>query len=103
MSGHYLIRIESWPYSGIVQELAGPREQAFLVPAQDIKEALALAELFRDGMLTNPHVWQAPIKEIRQARRDEHARFERPCVTSTTAARNATPTPTPGGLAEGER
>lgn len=112
MSGRYLIRIEAWPYSleegrDVAQALAGPRVQSFVVPASDIKAALAQAELFRAGMLTNPYVWEAPITEVRLARHDEDARFTRPCVTSVREARqrraSATPTPTPGGLAEGER
>ncbi|CAB4953340.1 unannotated protein [freshwater metagenome] len=110
MSGRYLIRIEAWPYSleegrDVAQALAGPRVQTFIVPAGDIRAALAKAELFRDGMLTNPHVHQAPITEVRLAMIGEEARFDRPCVTSVREVRQkrATPTPTPGGLAEGER
>ncbi|GEL42306.1 hypothetical protein MEX01_28970 [Methylorubrum extorquens] len=98
MSGRYLIRIEAWPYSleeggEVAQALAGPRVQAFIVPADDIRAALAKAEIFRDGMLTNPHVWQAPITEVRLANHGEEARFERPCVTSVPKARRASPAP----------
>lgn len=92
MSGRYLICIEAWPYSleegqDVAQALAGPRVQSFIVPANDIKAALAQAELFRNGMLTNPYVWEAPITEVRLARLDEDARFTRPCVTSIREAR----------------
>lgn len=90
----YLIRIQAWPYSMDVgpdaaQAMAGPPEQSFTVPAQDIRAALAMAELFRDGMLTNPFVWQARIVEVRQAERGEDIRFERPDVTSVPKLRLA--------------
>ncbi len=101
MSDRYLVRIQAWPYSMEVgpdaaQAMAGPQEQALMVPAQDIRGALAMAELFRDGMLTNPFVWQARIVEVRQARHGEDARFEKPCVTSVPKVRLASdPSPLP--------
>lgn len=72
MNDHFVIRIESWPYSLghgqiVDQAYAGAREQTFTVQAQHIHEALEKAVLFQQGMLTSPFVWQAPIVEVREA------------------------------------
>lgn len=78
MGDRYLIRIAVWPYSSIEQKYAGQREQTFIVTAQSIRQALDKAELFQAGILTSPWVWEAPIKEVREAAHDEEARPSRP-------------------------
>lgn len=74
MAERYLIRIAVWPYSSIEQKYAGPREQVFTVAAQSMRQALEKAELFQAGILTSPWVWEAPIKEVREAAHEEDAR-----------------------------
>ena len=111
MGDRYFIRIEAWPYSleegrDVAQALAGPRQQSFIVTAEHIKAALVQAELFRDGMLTNPYVHQARITEIREARHDERVYFTRPCVTSVSEARSKRrpeASPSSGPIPHGKR
>lgn len=63
------IEIEVWPYStgaGSAEDkkAVGERSHQFVVPADDIHEAVKKAELIVQGIKTNPRVWQAPIMGI---------------------------------------
>lgn len=69
MTGNWKITVCVWPYSTGVgaaedQKAAGERTQVLEVSATDIRDALRQAELFVQGIKTNPRVWQAPIKSI---------------------------------------
>lgn len=60
------ITIEAWPHStGAGQEAdqkaAGDREHYFYVDAENIRDAMKMAECFAQGMERNPAVWKAPI------------------------------------------
>jgi hypothetical protein len=63
------IIIEAWPHStGAGQEAdqkaAGERESYFYVSANDIGEAMRMAQCFAEGIKHNPAVWEAPITGI---------------------------------------
>ena len=64
MSDVYLVRIAVWPFSGVDQAFARPRDQLHVVRADDIRGALSGAELIARGLSMNPAVWRAPIREI---------------------------------------
>lgn len=63
------IEIQIWPHSTgngaiIDQENAGPRDNVFSVIADDFSHAVIIAEYIAQGIMTNPRVWQAPIRSI---------------------------------------
>ncbi len=63
------ITIEAWPHStGAGQEAdqkaAGDRTHYFYVDAEDIRDAMRMAECFAEGMKRNPAVWMAPIMGV---------------------------------------
>lgn len=56
--------MELWPYSGYQQHEVGPRDVFFIVGGHTIAEAMAQAQMFKSGALTNWRVWQANIFSI---------------------------------------
>lgn len=62
------VTIERWPYSGMDQKEAGPREETFTVNGWNIYEAGRYAKLYQQGVETDQHVWQAPIMKIEKLR-----------------------------------
>lgn len=70
------IHIEAWPHStgkgaDADQAAAGERNHYFYVYAEDIGEALKMAQCFAEGMESSPAVWRAPIVAIRIETRTE--------------------------------
>lgn len=66
------VSIEVWPHStgkgaDEDQKAAGARARTIRVKADSIGIALRLAQLFADGVKTNPAVWQVPIMRIARA------------------------------------
>lgn len=64
--------IHVWPHStgrgqDVDQKEAGERVQTLEVRADSIEDALRLVVLFRNGIVTNPMVWQAPIMKLVRA------------------------------------
>jgi hypothetical protein len=70
MQGRWKATIQCWAYStgkgaDVDQKNAGDRERVVdLGHCADINEAMGKATLFRRGMETSPHVWQAPIIKL---------------------------------------
>lgn len=64
----YKITIERWPYSGVAQEVAGPREQMFPVRADSMRHAVELADQLAHAIVVSPQVYQAVITGIVLAR-----------------------------------
>lgn len=69
MSEYYDVEIRVWPFStgkgrDVDQKNAGEAVQHFRVEADGMSSALHKANLIAIGILTNPHVWQAPIYKI---------------------------------------
>ena len=63
------ITIRAWPHSTgngqeADQKAAGDPEHYFYVDANNIREAMKMAECFAHGMERNPAVWQAPIMGV---------------------------------------
>lgn len=61
--------LDVWPHSTgnggeADQQAAGGRHQTVEVAAGCITEALRRVELYQRGILTNPAVWQAPIRKL---------------------------------------
>lgn len=50
-----------WPYS--TMEVAN-REEVFEFEADQIDHALKIANLIKDGIKTNPSVWQCIVREM---------------------------------------
>lgn len=66
--------IHVWPHSSgrgqvVDQKEAGDRVQHFECNADDIADALALAQTFAKGIETNPMVWRAPIMALARTER----------------------------------
>lgn len=58
-----------WPYStgagGTADQTAvGDERQQIEVPADNIRAALEIAEIFAAGIRTNPRVWQANVTSL---------------------------------------
>lgn len=68
VSNIYKITIERWPYFGVAQEAAGPREQTFPVRADSMRHAVELADQFAHAIVVSPQVHQAVITGIVLAR-----------------------------------
>lgn len=71
MCNSWQAEIHVWPHStdrgGTVdQKEAGDRVRYIDVMAESIEGALKLVKLYRDGIVTNPMVWQAPIMSIKR-------------------------------------
>jgi hypothetical protein len=58
--------MELWPYNGYQQHEVGPRVVTVVVGGDTIEEAMAQAQMFKSGALTNWRVWKAPIFAIEQ-------------------------------------
>ncbi len=69
MSDSWRAEIHVWPHSTergneTDQREAGDRVRFIEVTAHSIREALFIVEHYRDGIMTNPMVWQAPIVKL---------------------------------------
>lgn len=72
MSDYWVIRMAVWPFSGISQgggaggdqKLAGPKDREFQVKAEDLKAALAKADLIVEGIKSSGYVWEVKLKSI---------------------------------------
>lgn len=64
------ISIEVYPFSGADPKAAGSEDgpHNFYVDANDIREAMKMAECFQQGMKRNPAVWEAPILGVHRER-----------------------------------
>jgi hypothetical protein len=67
----YEVVIETWAHStgrgAVVDQMqAGARESRYRVRAENIKEAMDIANTICIGIQQNPMVWQTPIKSIGQ-------------------------------------
>lgn len=69
MSFNWNIEIEAWPHSTgegqeVDQKACGKRVHCFKHFGSEFEDAFKAAQLIAEGMLTNPRMWQAPIKSI---------------------------------------
>lgn len=61
--------VHVWPHStgrgkSVDEEAVGGRVRTIEVKAETIEQALNLVQLYREGIRTNPMVWQAPIFKV---------------------------------------
>lgn len=67
----YKVKVRVWPYSTTAgakadRDACGPETQLTFVTADRMDQALQQAQLYADGIKTNPRVWQATVIYIEE-------------------------------------